>query len=117
MNVQTSKQPRNAARAATESVSGDRLLLGERPDSRFLEDALHWRSVYSELIAFKDMLIEAMEQRLANMSDQARDEAAGIDLTLTRAQLAHYQKRFDFWNERVAVLETNTKQELQAARR
>lgn len=104
MNHQTMIRRRDPAQAARDAIAADRLMDGEQPASMILEDAQHWRLVYSELIAFKRMLIATMEERMAMMSQEARAEATSIDLTLTRAQLAHYEKRFEFWNARHAML-------------
>ena len=46
-------------RAAQKSVDPDRLIEGEDPGTRYVEDAAHWITVYSELVLFKERLVDS----------------------------------------------------------
>lgn len=98
---------RQAGREAAESV-GDpgRLLHGEDPTSTFPDDARHWRSVYTELLAFKHEVLELTRARVAAASDGAREELLGTDIPLLEAEAQRLIVRRDFWGRRLAELES-----------
>jgi hypothetical protein len=87
--------------SALAQVERDRLLEGEDPTSTYLEDASHWIAVYSELLLFKERLVDAAEQSMRNMTEPpARNEAAQVDLPVLLAQRTRLRQRLDFWKER-----------------
>jgi hypothetical protein len=91
----------DAAQSALEAVDEDRLLHGEDPDSEFLEDAAHWVAVYSELLIFKERLLEVAQQGLAQLTeDVARVEVGSTDLMVLSAERSRLRRRLDFWKER-----------------
>lgn len=80
------------------------LLPGEDPSSLILEDAVHWISVYAELLTFKRSMLEAAATAMKTMTkDAARD--VDIDQQLLRAQARRYVARQEFWVQRLAELE------------
>lgn len=72
------------------------LLPGEEPGSTYLDDALHWISVYAELLAMKHSLIEHVQQVRRGLTDDAAGEA-DIDLRLLSAQASRYEVRQQYW--------------------
>ena len=82
------------------SIDPDRLLPGEDPRSRLLEDASHWIRVYSELCTTKAGMIENLEYLLDGSSAETREELEQVDLSLLQTQMRRFQRRLAFWNER-----------------
>lgn len=88
-------------RKALEQVQKDRLLDGEDPATSYVEDAAHWVTVYSELLLFKERLVDAAQNGLLQMTDPlARTEATDVDLPVMLAERERLRKRLDFWKER-----------------
>jgi hypothetical protein len=79
------------------------LLPDEDPASTFIDDALHWVFVYSELLEFKSYMIAAAKMASDGLTYAARQDVA-IDQDLLGAQAARYQVRLAFWQERAATL-------------
>jgi hypothetical protein len=66
----------SAQEAADKAVDQERLLEGENPETPYLEDAAHWVTVYSELLAVKRDLVGVSEDRLPDMPKAASSGAA-----------------------------------------
>ncbi len=82
----------------------DRLLEGEDPDSLRPPDTRHWISVYREMIAFKDDLLERVNGDLVRVSPAAKTDL-NDDVKLIEAQLRRYRRRLNYWVERQLELE------------
>jgi DNA-binding winged helix-turn-helix (wHTH) protein len=89
------------ARAGTKR---DRLLEGEDPNSLRPQDTRHWISVYREMIAFKDDLLERVNGDLVRVSPAAKTDL-NDDVKLIEAQLRRYRRRLNYWVERQLELE------------
>ncbi len=88
-------------RKALEQVKADRLLDGEDPETSYVEDAAHWITVYSELVLFKERLVDAAQGGMLHLSDPlARQEATEVDLPVLLAERDRLRKRLDFWKEK-----------------
>jgi hypothetical protein len=96
-------QPEVSLAELQRAVDARTLLPGENPNSQYIDDALHWVLVYSELLQFKAVLIDATERASLGLSDAASADIA-IDDALLRAQADRYRVRSEFWKERAAVL-------------
>jgi hypothetical protein len=97
--------PKEARKAALDAVEPERLLEGEDEDTAYLDDALHWAKVYVELLDFKRNLLTVAEQRVAVMHDDAGSEVEETDLKVLKAEAARFERRLDFWQERIAALQ------------
>ena len=87
--------------AAEKAVDGDRLLRGEDPSSPYLDDAVHWVSVYTELLQGKSAMLAALAERLAEMhEDEARREMGETDVSILSQEVKRFQERVDFWARR-----------------
>jgi hypothetical protein len=87
--------------AAHRAVDHDRLIDGEDPSSSYVEDAAHWITVYSELVLFKERLVDTAGEALRNMTEgQARQEVSSTDLIVLTAERDRLKRRLDFWKER-----------------
>ena len=81
----------------------DRLLEGENPDTRELEDAEHWLRVYSELLGFKTNVVQEARASAAELPKDAKPEARA-DLTVLSAEQRRLERRHGFWAARVGEL-------------
>src|SRR6202035_869946 len=93
-----------AQEAANKAADEDRLLEGEEPDTPYLEDATHWVTVYSELLAVKRELVSVSEDRLPDVSTEARRELATTDLVVLDAEMKRFSRRLAYWRERCVEL-------------
>ena len=78
----------------------DRLMHGENPSSRSVDDIRHWISAYTELLTFKDGLLRDMERGMKALSRPASSEIQELDVTLILKQRERYLRRLTFWLER-----------------
>jgi hypothetical protein len=91
--------------AAEKAMDGDRLLPGEDPASQYLDDALHWLSVYTELLQAKAAMQEALNERLSQTTEAvAREEIGGTDVVILEREMRRFQDRIDFWRGRIKEL-------------
>ena len=90
--------------AAEKAVDDDRLLEGENPDTTYLEDATHWVTVYSELLAVKRDLVGVAENSLPDLPTEARHEVATTDLVVLDAEMKRFSHRLAFWRQRCVDL-------------
>ncbi|MGA8014447.1 MAG: hypothetical protein WCB85_00820 [Candidatus Dormiibacterota bacterium] len=82
-------------------MDADRLLPGEDPQTPYLDDALHWYSVYTEMLQGKAAMLAALAERLTQMhEDEARGELGDTDAILLDRELKRFQRRIDFWSNR-----------------
>jgi DNA-binding response OmpR family regulator len=82
----------------------DRLLEGEDPQSLRPQDTRHWISVYREMIAFKEDLLERVSGDLMRVSAAARTDLDD-DVQLIDSQLKRYRRRLSYWVQRQQELE------------
>jgi DNA-binding response OmpR family regulator len=82
----------------------DRLLEGENPESLRPQDTRHWISVYREMIAFKEDLLERVTSDLVHVSAAAKADLSD-DIKLIDSQLERYRRRLHYWVERQLELE------------
>ena len=97
-----------ANEAAAKAVDEDRLLEGENPDTTYLEDAVHWVTVYGELLRVKRELVGVTENRLPDLPAEARREVASTDLVVLDAEAKRFSERLTFWRQRCAELGGST---------
>jgi hypothetical protein len=93
-----------AVDAAHEAVDPDRLLPGEDPESRLLEDAVHWRSVYQELLDAKNSIVDLTRSQLQSTSEVPVREELSNDQKIMLSELRRLQRRLRFWEDRAAGL-------------
>ena len=90
--------------AALDAVEPERLLDGEDEHTAYLEDAVHWAKVYTELLDFKRSLMAVSAHELQSMGDAAESEVKDTDLKVLRAEAARFERRLSFWQERADEL-------------
>jgi hypothetical protein len=94
--------------AALDAVEPERLLEGEDEHTAYVDDAVHWTKVYTELLDFKRSLLTVAEQELQSMDDDAGSEVKDTDLKVLRAEAARFERRLDFWQERADQLKARS---------
>jgi hypothetical protein len=77
----------------------ERLLAGEDPGTPYQEDAVHWAGVYSELVGFKNDLLERLSEDRKVLSEAAMAELER-DENLLRLELDRLKLRLSFWETR-----------------
>jgi hypothetical protein len=90
--------------AARRAIDGDLRLDGEDPHTTYLEDAVHWVSVYSELLAFKDDLLQSTHAHVARMTEGDAKTDAMTDVVLLETQSGRYRRRLAEWTARARTL-------------
>jgi hypothetical protein len=90
--------------AARRAIDADLRLDGEDPNTSLVEDAVHWVKVYTELLAFKEHLLELSASDIGAMSElDARSDAA-TDEVLLEHQAGRYRRRLAEWKQRLGGL-------------
>ncbi len=86
------------------SIDGEPLLPGENRGSRFIDDAEHWISVYTEFIRFKEGLLSTVEADRAELSEELSAALSVSVVSQLTDQYASLQRRLSFWQNRLAEL-------------
>ena len=95
---------RDPHEAAEDAVDSERLLPGEDPQTSAADDAAHWHAVYTELVSFKDEILQATIRRASSMVGSAREEVERTDLPLLQAEAERLRRRLDFWRGRLTEI-------------
>lgn len=84
-------------------VPHNEALPGEDSGSVLLEDAVHWVSVYGELVSFTRSLARdaASGDGHRRDGDLAELDVAGLDVD---GLIGRYEERYDFWRRRAREL-------------
>lgn len=91
--------------AAVAASDQERLLPGEDPGTDRLDDAVHWRDVYQELVNFKEgMVAQTREAVHEAFRKEASREIASTDLVTLEAEFRRFTHRLSFWSRRVGEL-------------
>lgn len=77
-----------------------RMQPGEDPHNPTLEDALHWESVYAELVEFKRGLLDEVEAKIRSSSKNGVASELSHDLALLSVELQRLVLHHAFWRER-----------------
>jgi hypothetical protein len=96
-------------KAARKQVNDERLLPGEDPRAEHPDDAIHWASVYRELLDFKNRAIDRIAIDAVGLGDDARQEVEATDLVVLRAERDRFQDRAHFWRDRFRKLDQAAK--------
>jgi hypothetical protein len=87
-----------ATRGGDDSVGMD----GEAdPTTASLEQALFWRSIYTEILAMEEAVLERIQQLMAGQTPQARREVELTNVPVVVSQVARFRSRWQVWESRV----------------
>ena len=87
-----------------QSAPEDRLLEGENPKTSFVDDAVHWINVYSELLEYKGDILERTLAEQSTADPAAGRELAKTDQAFIEEEAARFQRRLEFWRQRYKEL-------------
>jgi hypothetical protein len=80
-------------------IDFNRLLEGENRQSTDPDDAEHWYAVYSELVSFKERLLNETKNQLQKIPE-VKPELAGYDLPFLEAELGRLRSGLSYWAAR-----------------
>ena len=75
-------------------------LPGEDPADAYLDDTRHWVTVYRELIALKEKVVDDLDEGRKEIPDPGQVEVAR-DQDLMRLELGRLRLHLDFWESRL----------------
>ena len=91
--------------AANAESDPQRLLPGEDLRTGELDDAVHWRDVYQELVHFKERMVADTRRAVQEaFKKEASRELASTDLVTLEAEFRRFTHRLSFWSRRVAEI-------------
>jgi hypothetical protein len=77
-------------------VDFTRLMEGENRDNYDADDVAHWRSVYADMVRFKERLLGQTRDHIQKVPDTQR-ELGGVDIPFLEAEMERLQKGLAFW--------------------
>jgi hypothetical protein len=77
------------------------LIQGEMPDTRDLDDARQWVTIYRELVTFADRTLSRLRKEKGGNNDTDGSDASDADLRGMEGHLRRLQSRLDFWERRL----------------
>jgi hypothetical protein len=84
---------------AKDLLDFNRLLEGENRQSQHPDDAEHWHAVYSDLVGFKEHLLDEVKGHVKDVPE-TRPELAGHDVPFLEAELGRLRSGMAYWAER-----------------
>jgi hypothetical protein len=99
MNSGDARQDRPDIVAATRGGDNSLGLDDEAdPETASLEQALFWRSIYTEILAMEEAVLERIRQLMAGQSPQARREVELTNVPVVVAQVERFRSRRGIWD-------------------
>jgi Transcriptional regulatory protein, C terminal len=77
------------------------LIQGEVPDTRDLDDARQWVTIYRELVTFADRTLSRLRREAGSTIDADGLKAGDADARGMEGHLRRLQSRLDFWERRL----------------
>lgn len=77
------------------------LIEGELPETRDLDDARQWVTIYRELVTFADRRLNRLRREAGGKIDTNGSEASDADERWMEGHLRRLQSRLDFWERRL----------------
>ena len=71
------------------------------PDHATLKHALHWRQIYTEILAMEEKVLARIRELMAKQSDEARREVELTNVPVVVAQAERFRQRLGYWEARV----------------
>jgi hypothetical protein len=76
------------------------------PANASLEQALFWRSIYSEVLEMEESVLARIRQLMAQQSPQARQEVELTNVPVVVSQVERFRYRWKIWDSRVEAHES-----------
>src|SRR5256885_8293510 len=77
------------------------LIQGEMPDTRDLDDARQWVTIYRELVTFADRTLSRLRREKGGNMEADGSNASDADERGMEGHLRRLQSRLDFWERRL----------------
>ncbi|HEV2028215.1 MAG TPA: hypothetical protein VGS16_06740 [Candidatus Dormibacteraeota bacterium] len=74
------------------------------PGHATLEQALHWRQIYTEILAMEEKVLTRIRELMAKQSHEARREVELTNVPVVVAQAERFRQRLGYWEARVHEL-------------
>ena len=74
------------------------------PDHATLQQALHWKRIYTEILHMEEKVLKRIRQLMAAQSDEARREVELTNVPVVVAQAERFRQRLGYWETRVHEL-------------
>jgi hypothetical protein len=78
------------------------------PANASLEQALFWRTIYSEILEMEETVLARIRQLMAKQSPQARREVELTNVPVVVAQVERFRYRWEIWDSRVIAHESQS---------
>jgi hypothetical protein len=85
----------------SEPVTDLYLIQGEVPETRDLDDARQWVTIYRELVTFADRTVNRLRKEAVSNGATERSRAGDADQRWMEGHLRRLQSRLDFWERRL----------------
>lgn len=85
----------------TKPVAELYLIQGELSETRDLDDARQWVTIYRELVTFADRTLNRLRREAGGNADRDRVEASDADVRGMEGHLRRLQSRLEFWERRL----------------
>jgi len=79
---------------------GARLMEGEDPRTKHVEDARHWVIVYTQMLEFKERLLARVGEEARQLPAPAGKTVRREDLPLLEAERTRVERQLEFWRRR-----------------
>ena len=76
-------------------------------ESASLEQALFWQTIYREVLAMEETVLERIEQLMADQSPPARREVELTNVPVVVSQAQRFRDRLGYWDVRVGELQAS----------
>ena len=80
-------------------IDFNRLMEGENRDTHNADDIALWRSVYADMIGFKEQLLSQTREHIQQVPETNK-ELGGIDIPFLEAEMKRLQRGLAFWESR-----------------
>ncbi len=86
---------------ASPSMTELYLIQGEVPETRDLDDARQWVTIYRELVTFADRTLNRLRREAGGNVETERSQASDTDARWIEGHLRRLQSRLEFWERRL----------------
>ena len=86
--------------AMTARRRGERLMEGEDPRTTHVEDARHWVAIYTQMLEFKERILQRVREEARSLPEPAREFVGEDDVPLLEFERERVQRRLEFWRAR-----------------
>jgi hypothetical protein len=98
MNREGGRQNKPDALAAAGGPDSSVGVHGEAdPATASLEQAMFWRTIYTDILAMEEAVLERIHQLMSRQSPQARREVELTNLPVVVSQADRFRSRLGFW--------------------